>query len=166
LAGALLLRRQRSLERRGGDRVEKVELSLGAAARRERVELDVAAGGERDRLDAERLGEAVIFALDVDDPRLPTEDGLAEDVGLDEARLRPADDADHDGVRARQLLSVELPGVVAERAAVDVTADVDAPAAKPAFGDERIGGLQVRGRAAVAGLAARSHRSPRQSGSV
>ena len=84
------------------------------AARRERVEPHAAACRQRDRLHTERLGEPVVLALDVDDPRLPAEDGLAEDVGLDEARLRAADDADDDGVRARQLLAVELPGVVAE----------------------------------------------------
>ena len=153
LAGALLLGRERPLERGGGDGVEEVELPLGAAARRERVEPHLTARRERDRLHAERFGEPVVLALDVDDPRLPAEDGLAEHVGLDEARLRPADDADHDGVRARQFLAVELPRVVAERSAVDVAADVDAASAEPALGDERVRGLDVGGRPAVAGLA-------------
>ena len=112
-----------------------------------------AAGRERDRPDAERFGEPVVLALDVDDPRLAAEDALAEHVGLDEARLRTSDDPDDDRVRARQLASVELPRVVAERAAVDVAADVDAAAAEAAFGDERVRGLDVRGRRSVPGLA-------------
>ena len=116
--------------------------------------------------DAQRLGEPVVLALDVDDPRLPSEHRLAADVRLDEARLRAADDPDHDRVRARQLAAVQLPGVVTEGAAVDVAADVDAAAAEPALGDERVRGLDVRGRRPVPGLALRLHRSPRQSGSV
>ncbi len=113
-----------------------------------------AAGGERDRPDAQRLGEPVVLALDVDDPRLPAEHRLAEDVRLDEARLRPADDPDHDRVRARQLAAVELPRVVTEGAAVDVAADVDAASAEAALGDERVGGLDVRSRRPVPGLTA------------
>ena len=160
LAGALLLRRERPFERGRGDGVEEVELPLGPAARRERVEPDRAARRERDRLDADRLREPVVLALDVDDPRLPAEDRLAKHVRLDEARLRAADDPDHDGVRARQLLAVELPRVVTERAAVDVAADVDAAAAEPALGDERVRGLDVRGRRAVPGLALRASPQP------
>ena len=153
LAGALLLRRERPFERGGGDGVEEVQLPLGAAARGERVEPDPTARRKRDRLHAESFGEAVVLALHVDDPRLAAEDGLAEHVGLDEARLRPPDDADDDGVRARQFLAVELPGVVAEGSAVDVPADVDASPAEPALGDERVGGLDMGGGPAVAGLA-------------
>ena len=166
LAGALLLRGERPFERGGGDGVEEVELPLGAAARGERVEPHPSARRKRDGLDAERFREPVVLALDVDDPRLPAEDRLAKHVGLDEARLRPPDDADHDGVRARQFLAVELPGVVTERSAVDVSSDVDAASAEPALGDERVRGLDVRGGPAVPGLAFRAHRSPRQSGSV
>jgi hypothetical protein len=114
LAGALLLRCQRPLKRRGGDRVEQAELPFPSAARGERVQPHPPTGRECDRLDVEHVGETFVLALDVDDPRLPAEDGLPEDVGLDEARLRPADDPDHDGVRAGQLPAVQLPRVVAE----------------------------------------------------
>ena len=104
--------------------------------------------------------EAVVLALDVDDPRLPAEDRLPEHVRLDQARLRAADDPDDDGVRARQLLPVQLPRVVTERAAVDVAADVDAAAAEAALGDERVGGLDVRRRRAVPRLALRVSSQP------
>ena len=50
----------------------------------------------------------------------------------------PADDPDDHGVRARQLLAVQLPGVVAEGASVDVAADVDAASAQSALSDEGI----------------------------
>ena len=166
LRRALLLRRERSLERGSRDAVEEVQLPLRPAARRQRVEPHRAAGGERDRPDAHRLGEPVVLALDVHDPRLPPEDRLAEDVRLHEARLGAADDPDHDGVRARQLATVELPRVVTEGAAVDVAADVDAASAEAALGDEGVCGLNVRGRRPVTGLTVRLHRSPRQSGSV
>ena len=43
LPGAFLLRGQRALDRRRGDRVEEVELAFGPAARRERVEPDLSA---------------------------------------------------------------------------------------------------------------------------
>ena len=73
LADALLLGGQRPFERSGADRIEEVELSLRAAARRERVELYVAARRDRDRLHADGRGEPVVLALDVDDPRLAPE---------------------------------------------------------------------------------------------
>ena len=125
-----------------------------------------APGQECDRLHTERPGKPVVFALDVDDPGLAPEDALAEDICLDQAGLRPADDPDHDGVGAGQLASVQLPGVVAERSSVDVTPEVDAASAEPALGDEWIGGLDVRGGGAVPGLALDVQRRPRQSGSV
>src|SRR5207245_1287867 len=108
LGASLLLGRERALQRCCGDGVEEVELTLRACARRERVQANGASGGKGDRLYAERLGESVVFALDVDDPCLTTEDALAEDVGLDQARLRPAYDADDDRVWARQLTAVKL----------------------------------------------------------
>src|SRR5919201_6472221 len=166
LGAPLLLRCQRPLERGGRDRVEEVQLPLSASARCQRVEANSASGRERDRSDAKRLGERVVFALHVDDPGLAPEDALPEDVRLDQARLRPSHDSDYDRVRARQLATVQLPWVVAERASVDVAADVDAASAEPAFGHERIGGLDVRRRGAVSWLPLRVHRSPRQSGSV
>ena len=160
LRRALLLGDERPLERGGGDRVEEVELPLGAATRRERVQPDAAAGGEGDRPNAQRLGQPVVLALDVDDPRLPAEHRLPEDVRLDEARLRAADDPDHDRVRARELAAVKLPRVVTEGAAVDVAADVGAAPAEAALGDERVGGLDVRGRRSVPGLTADASPQP------
>ena len=127
-------------------------MPLGAAARSKRIEPYTTARRKRNRLDAESFSESVVLTLHVDDPRLPPEDGLAKDVGLDEARLCPTDDADYYGVRARQFFPVELPGVVAEGSSVDVSADVDASPAEPALGDERVGGLNVGGRPTMARL--------------
>src|SRR5690349_17970608 len=138
LGASLLLGRERALQRCCGDRVEEVELTLRACARGERVQANGASGREGDRLYAERLGESVVLALDVDDPGLAAEDALPKDVRLHEARFRPADDADDDCVWTRQLAAVQLPGVVTERAAVDIAPDVNAPTAEAAFGYEGI----------------------------
>ena len=110
-----------------------------------------AAGPQPDRLDAERARERPVLALGVDDPRDPAEDGLAEEVGLDQRRLRRADGADDEHVRVREhALRVELEGVEAERPAVEVAADVHAATAEPALGDERVDRLGAGGRRAMA----------------
>src|SRR5215218_3746219 len=86
---------------------------------------------------------------------------------LDQRALGVADLPDHQHVGAGDLLAVQRPGVVAERAAEDVPADVDALAAQAALGDERVGGLEV-GRGDPVGWASRlgPHFRPRPKGNV
>src|SRR5581483_12095075 len=93
---------------------------------------------------AQRLGEGAVFAFDVEGHAFAAVEDLAGQQRLDAGRLAPADLADDHGVGAGDDLGlVELPGVVAERRAVEVPADVDLPAGQTPFGHERIGGLEV-----------------------
>src|SRR5262249_50280918 len=83
---------------------------LAPAPRAKRVQPHLAAGREGDRLNPERPCQRPILALDIEHPRLATEDRLAVDVGLDEARLARGKAAEHQHVRTRQVGRVERPG--------------------------------------------------------
>lgn len=69
-------------------------------------------------------------------------------------------------IRPALLLSWIASETQMQGAPVDVASDVDAPAPEAALRDERVRGLEMRRRRPVSRLPLRSHRSPRQSGSV
>ena len=77
----VLLRRERALERRCGERLEQRQPRDRVAAA-EWVESGATAGGETDRLDAECVRQRAVLTLGITDPCLATEHRLAEAVAL------------------------------------------------------------------------------------
>jgi hypothetical protein len=159
-ASALLLGGERAPQRRGGDGLEDLELSVAhllarhlvaADARIEGIDADVAAGLEVDGLDADGGAKARVLALGVEEPALTAEDELTEGQGLEQRRLARAHLAKHDGARVGDDAGgVPLPCVRVEvPARVQVASDQHPATRQPAVGLERVGGAEMRRRDAV-----------------
>jgi hypothetical protein len=127
LQGGVLLGGQGPPEHDLGDRAQQHELGVAADHRVQRVQAQRPAADEPDRLGPAHLGQGVVLTLGIDDPgRLP-EQLLTPEDGLHERALGVADLPEDQHVGAVDALVVQLPRVEAERAAVQVPADVDAP---------------------------------------
>ena len=143
---------QRAADRGHRHRPQQLELGVLLGARGERVQPDPAARLERHRPDADRGAQRAVLALDVEHERAPAEQEHPPQQRLDQRALALPELAEHDRVRVvERPVAVQDPRVVTERPAAGVAADEHAAAAEAAGGDERVDGLRVPGRAAVAG---------------
>jgi hypothetical protein len=160
VAGALV---QGVAQRHLDDGAQQGQLAGDGDRRVQRVEPDAFAAArvrvEPDRLDAQGLGDQVpladaVLALRVQHHDLPVAEAqLAQHVRLLQRRLAVAGLAEHQPVRGRQLLAVELEGVVdVALAAVDLAPDDHA-----AVAEARRRRRQVDRLGLVAG---RAHRDP------
>ena len=128
----------------GGDRgVERVEADADVQGRG-RVEAD---GGYPQLLgDEVPLADAVLALCVEDDDLAVAEAQLAQDVRLLQRRLAVAGLAEDQPVRCRELLAVELEGVVdVALAGVDLAADDDAGVAEAGGGGRQVDGLGLAG---------------------